>query len=196
MEGRDSTQRKNQLGKSTAQKSQQEKEVEIGNGVKTKVRQSKAMVAPGSLGAYRQMKTQLKEKEKRSKQSDLLLQQRQLQPVNMTRSQPVNMASSQGLLGSSQAQSFSQPQRLGSHLQGFSQPQTLGSHLQEDNENHISSNYYNLELYADEEDDLSDGLSTLTPEMLGMQVEPPLNQEHQSEQIGNNDQCNFITYLF
>ncbi|XP_021742897.1 uncharacterized protein LOC110708979 [Chenopodium quinoa] len=135
LQGRDSTQRKIQLGKSTAQKnlssySQQEKGVEIGNGVQAKIAQSKAMVAPGSLSAFRQMKTQLIEKEKRGKQTYLL--QRQLQPVNR--------ASSQVLLGGSQAHSFSQPQRI--------EPD-----LHEDYENHMGSNECNLEQYADEEDE-------------------------------------------
>ncbi|KNA19251.1 hypothetical protein SOVF_063250 [Spinacia oleracea] len=53
------------LGKSIAQKklsyhSQQEKEVEIGNGVQTKIGQSKAMVAPGSLNAFRRNTSSLK----------------------------------------------------------------------------------------------------------------------------------------
>ncbi|XP_021764721.1 anthocyanidin 3-O-glucosyltransferase-like, partial [Chenopodium quinoa] len=78
LQGRDSTQRKIQLGKSTTQKksavhNQQGKEVEIGNGVQTKTWQSKTVVALGSLSAYRQMQTQLREKERRAKQSDLLL---------------------------------------------------------------------------------------------------------------------------
>ncbi|XP_021716968.1 uncharacterized protein LOC110684845 [Chenopodium quinoa] len=112
LQGRDSTQRKIQLGKSTAQKksavhNQQEKEVEIRNGVQTKIGQSRTVVAPGSLSAYKQMQTQLLEKERRAIQSDLLLR-RQLRLFNM--------ASSQVHLGSSQAQSFSQPQRFGHDL--------------------------------------------------------------------------------
>uniref|UniRef100_A0A803N4N9 Uncharacterized protein n=1 Tax=Chenopodium quinoa TaxID=63459 RepID=A0A803N4N9_CHEQI len=136
------TQRKIQLGKSTAQKksavhNQQEKEVEIGNGVQTKTSQSKTVVAPGSLSAYRQMQTQLLEKERRAKQR------------------------------SSQAQSFSQPQRF-------------RHDLQEDYENHMGANERNLEQYVDEDDEFSDDLSTLTPEELGMQDEPLMNQEHET----------------
>uniref|UniRef100_A0A803MKL0 Uncharacterized protein n=1 Tax=Chenopodium quinoa TaxID=63459 RepID=A0A803MKL0_CHEQI len=109
LQGRDSTQRKIQSGKSTAQKksaihNQQEKEVGIGNG-------------------------------------------------------------------SSQAQSFSQPQRF-------------GHDLQEDYENHMGSNERILEQYDDEEDAFSEDLSTLTPEELGiMQDVPLMNQEQESEQI-------------
>lgn len=128
------------------------------------------MVAPGSLSAYRQMQTQLCEKERRAKQSDLLLQ-RQLRPVNMTSSQPVNMASSDWHLGSSQAQSFSQQQRF-------------GHDLQEDYENHMGLNERILEQYDDEEDAFSEDLSTLTLEELGiMQDVPLMNQEQESEQI-------------
>uniref|UniRef100_A0A803MDR5 Uncharacterized protein n=1 Tax=Chenopodium quinoa TaxID=63459 RepID=A0A803MDR5_CHEQI len=149
---------------------QQEKEVGIGNGIQTKTGQSKTVVAPGSLSAYRQMQTQLREKERRAKQSDLLLR-RQLRPVNMTSSQPVNMASSDWHLGSSQAQSFSQPQRF-------------GHDLQEDYENHMGSNERILKQYDDEEDAFSEDLSTLTPEELGiMQDVPLMNQEQESEQI-------------
>uniref|UniRef100_A0A803MDX0 Uncharacterized protein n=1 Tax=Chenopodium quinoa TaxID=63459 RepID=A0A803MDX0_CHEQI len=175
LQGRDSTQRKIQLGKSTAHKksgihNQQEKEVGIGNGIQTKTGQSKTVVAPGSLSAYRQMQTQLREKERRAKQSDLLLP-RQLRPVKMTISKPVNMASSDWHSGSSQAQSFSQPQRF-------------GHDLQEDYENHMGSNERILEQYDDEEDAFSEDLSTLTPEELGiMQDVPLMNQEQESEQI-------------
>ncbi|XP_021724379.1 uncharacterized protein LOC110691748 [Chenopodium quinoa] len=160
------TQRKIQLGKSTAQKksevhNQQEKEVEIGNSVQTKTGQSKTVVAPSSLSAYRQMQTQLLEKKRRAKQSDLLLR-RKLRPINM--------ASSLVHLGSSQAQSFSQPQRFRHDLQEYY-------------ENHMGANERNLEQYVDEEDEFSDDLSTLTPEELGMQDEPLMNQEHESEKI-------------
>ena len=167
LQGTDSTQRKIQVGKSNAQKnlsshSQLEKEVELGKGVQSKIAQSKAMVAPGSLSAFRQMKTQLIEKEKRAKQTDLLQQL-----------QPVYRASSQVLLRGSQAHSLSQPQRI-------------VPDLQEDYVNHMGSNEDNLEQHSDEEDDYSEDFSTLTPEELGMQAEPLMNHEHESEQIGND----------
>ncbi|XP_021739406.1 uncharacterized protein LOC110705758 [Chenopodium quinoa] len=71
--------------------------------------------------------------------------------------------------------------------QSFSQPQRFGHDLQEDYENHMGSNECNLEQYVDEKDEFSDDLSTLTPMELGMQDEPLMNEEHETEKIGPDD---------
>ena len=93
------------------------------------------------------------------------------------------MATSQVNLGSPQAQSFSQPQRF-------------GHDLQEDYENHMGSNERILEQYDDEEDAFSEDLSTLTPEELGiMQDAPLMNQDHESEQIGNDHYHSVLNIL-
>lgn len=70
------------VSKSSAQKpafqSQQDKEVERGH--KTKMGQTKTMVAPGSLSDYIKMKAMLKEKEVRKKQNEVFMQQTNTQP--------------------------------------------------------------------------------------------------------------------